>query len=208
LFCFCFQEINYKKKGEPVWIPVKLRVDDHIIVPDLEYSNIQNPDQFVEDYTSNIANIPMDMSKPLWEFHLLNMKTSKAESLAIVKIHHSIGDGMSLMSLLLACSRKISDPDALVSNTTATKKPADSMAWWLFVGFWFMIRVTFTTIVEFSKLMLTVCFLEDTKNPLMGNPSDGFQSWKVVHRIISFEDVKLIKDTMNMVYNHCYLALY
>ncbi|CAD5333280.1 unnamed protein product [Arabidopsis thaliana] len=200
-------EINYKKKGEPVWIPVKLRVDDHIIVPDLEYSNIQNPDQFIEDYTSNIANIPMDMSKPLWEFHLLNMKTSKAESLAIVKIHHSIGDGMSLMSLLLACSRKISDPDALVSNTTATKKPADSMAWWLFVGFWFMIRVTFTTIVEFSKLMLTVCFLEDTKNPLMGNPSDGFQSWKVVHRIISFEDVKLIKDTMNMKVNDVLLGM-
>ncbi|KAG7548251.1 O-acyltransferase WSD1 C-terminal [Arabidopsis suecica] len=200
-------EIDYKRKGDPVWIPVKVRVEDHVIEPDLEYSNIENPDQFIEDYTSNIANIPMDMSKPLWEFHLLNIKTTKAESLAIVKIHHSIGDGMSLMSLLLACSRKTSDPDALISNTTATKKPVDSMAWWLFVGFWFMIRVTFTTIVEFSKLMLTICFLRDTKNPLMGNPSDGFQSWKVVHRIISFEDVKLVKDTMNMKVNDVLLGM-
>lgn len=193
-----------------MWIPVNVRVEDHVIVPDLDYPNIKNPDKFIEDYTSTIANIPMDMSKPLWEFHLLNIKTSNAESLAIVKIHHSIGDGMSLMSLLLACSRKTSDPDALISTTATRKKPVDSMAWswWLVVGFWFMIRVTFTTIVEFFKLMLTICFLRDTKNPLLGNPSDGFQSWKVVHRIISFDDVKLVKNTMNMVNIFCYVALY
>ena len=76
-------------------------------------------------------------------------------------------------------------------------------AWWLIAGLWFMIRVTFTTLVEFFKLMLTTCFLRDTKNPLMGNPEDGTQSWKVVHRIISFDDVKLVKNTMNMVYIYC-----
>ncbi|KAL0805080.1 hypothetical protein Bca101_097571 [Brassica carinata] len=192
--------INYKKNGEPVWIPVSIRVEDHVTVPDLDYPNIENPDQFLEDYTSRIANIPMDMSKPLWELHLLNIKTSNAESVLLAKIHHSVGDGMSLMSLLLACSRKTSDPSALISNSSATKKPVKSMisAWWLIAGLWFMIRVTFTTLVEFFKLMLTTCFLRDTKNPLMGNPEDGTQSWKVVHRIISFDDVKLVKNTMNM----------
>ncbi|XP_010435559.1 PREDICTED: O-acyltransferase WSD1 [Camelina sativa] len=200
-------EIDYKRKGEPVWIPVKVRVEDHIIVPDLDYPNIENPDQFIEDYISTIANIPMDMSKPLWEFHLLNVKTSKAESLAIAKIHHSVGDGMSLMSLLLACSRKTSDPDALISSTVATKKPVNSMAWWLVVGFLFLIRVTFTTIVEFFKLILTVCFMQDTKNPIMGNPSDGFQSWKLINRIISFDDVKFVKDTMNMKVNDVLLGM-
>ncbi|CAN6933733.1 unnamed protein product [Brassica oleracea] len=201
--------INYKKNGEPVWIPVSIRVEDHVTVPDLDYPNIENPDQFLEDYTSRIANIPMDMSKPLWELHLLNIKTSNAESVLLAKIHHSVGDGMSLMSLLLACSRKTSDPSALISNSSATKKPVKSMisAWWLIAGLWFMIRVTFTTLVEFFKLMLTTCFLRDTKNPLMGNPEDGTQSWKVIHRIISFDDVKLVKNTMNMKVNDVLLGM-
>ncbi|CAH2079604.1 unnamed protein product [Thlaspi arvense] len=204
-----FQDISYMKNGEPVWIPVTIRVEDHITIPDLDYTNIENPDQFLEDYSSTISNIPMDMSKPLWEFHLLNIKTSKAESVLLAKIHHSIGDGMSLMSLLLACSRKISDPDALISTISFTKKTVDSMAsaWWLIAGFWFMIRVTFTTIVEFSKLMLTLCFLRDTKNPLLGNPDDGIQSWKVIHRIISFDDVKLVKNAMNMKVNDVLLGM-
>uniref|UniRef100_A0A1J3HZU8 O-acyltransferase WSD1 n=3 Tax=Noccaea caerulescens TaxID=107243 RepID=A0A1J3HZU8_NOCCA len=202
--------IDYKKKGEPVWIPVSVRVEDHVIVPDLDYPNIENPDQFLEDYTSSIANTPMDMSKPLWEFHLLNIKRSNAESVVLARIHHSIGDGMSLMSLLVACSRKTSDPDALVSTTTtATTKPVDYMAltWWLIAGFWFMIRVTFTTLIEFSKLMLTICFLRDTKTPLMGNPEDGIQSWKVIHRVISFDDVKLVKNTMNVKVNDVLLGM-
>lgn len=103
-----FQEI--KKNGKAIWVPVSVRVEDHVIIPDLDQSNIENADQFIEDYTSSIANTPMDMSKPLWEFHILNIKTSNAVSLGLGKFHHSLGDGMSLMSLLLASSRKTSDP--------------------------------------------------------------------------------------------------
>ncbi|CAA7055782.1 unnamed protein product [Microthlaspi erraticum] len=193
-----------------MWIPVTVRVEDHVIVPDLDYGNIENPDQFLEDYTSSVANTPMDMSKPLWEFHLLNIKRSNAESVVLARIHHSIGDGMSLMSLLVACSRKTSDPDALVSaTTTASTKPVDYMAltWWLIAGFWFMIRVTFTTLIEFSKLMLTICFVRDTKTPLMGNPEDGIKSWKVIHRVISFDDVKLVKNAMNVKVNDVLLGM-
>lgn len=102
-----------KKKGEPVWVPVRIQVESHV-VPNLDHVNIENPEEFIEDYyCSSIANTPMDMSIPPWEFHVLNLKTSNAESVGIVKLHHSLGDGMSLMSLLLACLRKTSDPNAL-----------------------------------------------------------------------------------------------
>lgn len=175
-----------------------------MIVPDLEYHNIDNPDQFVEDYTSNLANIPMDMSKPLWEFHFLDIKTSNAESIAIAKIHHSIGDGMSLVSLLVACARKTSEPSALTSTTTATAKHVTSMssARWLFSGFLLMMMAIFSTIVDVFKTLLTILFLRDTKNPLMANPNNGIRSWKVIHQTISFDDVKLVKNTMNMVNNY------
>ncbi|CAA7055765.1 unnamed protein product [Microthlaspi erraticum] len=202
-------DIDYQKKGESVWIPVRVRVEDHVIVPDLDYGNIDSPDQFIEDYTSSIANTPMDMSKPLWEFHLLNIKTSNAESVVLAKIHHSIGDGMSLMSLLLACARKTSDPNALVSTKTATRKPTASKAsaWWLFTGFWLMIRAVFYTIVDVFKSLLTIYFLRDTKNPLMANTNNGIRSWKVIHRTISFDDVKLVKNVMNTTVNDVLLGM-
>ncbi|XP_056860851.1 wax ester synthase/diacylglycerol acyltransferase 3-like isoform X2 [Raphanus sativus] len=120
-------KVEMKKNGQAVWVPVTVRVEDHVIVPDLNHFSIENPDQFIEDYTSNIASTPMDMSRPLWEFHVLNIKTSNAKSVGIGKLHHSLGDGVSLMSLLLASSRKVSDPKA-PPTTTATKKHADSNA--------------------------------------------------------------------------------
>ena len=155
-----------KKNGQAVWVPVTVRVEDHVIVPDFDHVNIENPDQFIEDYTSNIASTPMDMSRPLWEFHVLNVKTSNAKSVGIGKLHHSLGDGVSLMSLLLASSRKVSDPKA-PPTTTATKKHADSSAkgWWCIRRFWLVINIIFTTLIELFKFWLTGCRHNSNSRP-------------------------------------------
>ena len=102
-------EQNVKAK----WIPTKVKVEEHVIVPHID-PNIENPDQFLEDYTTKMVISPMDKSKTLWEFtlwefHLLKLKTSHAGSVAVARFHNSLGDGMSLMSLLLACTRKTCD---------------------------------------------------------------------------------------------------
>uniref|UniRef100_A0A0D3B5S7 Uncharacterized protein n=1 Tax=Brassica oleracea var. oleracea TaxID=109376 RepID=A0A0D3B5S7_BRAOL len=172
-----------KKNGEAVWVPVNVRVEDHVFVPDIDHFDITNPDQFIEDYTSNIANTTMDMSRPLWEFHVLNIKTSNAESLGIGKFHHSLGDGMSLMSLLYASSRKISDPNALPTTATTRKQVGSNDNRWLVARFWLMIRVIFTTFIELFKSLLTLCFMRDTKTPLMGKPGDRNGPRKIIHRI-------------------------
>ncbi|KAL1214486.1 Wax ester synthase/diacylglycerol acyltransferase 2 [Cardamine amara subsp. amara] len=56
------------------WIPKKVKIEDHVVVPDID-PTIDNPDQFLEDYTSNMVFSPLDMSKPLWEIHILKLKT-------------------------------------------------------------------------------------------------------------------------------------
>ncbi|KAG5404494.1 hypothetical protein IGI04_010613 [Brassica rapa subsp. trilocularis] len=196
-----------KKNGEAVWVPVNVRVEDHVFVPDIDHSDITNPDQFIEDYTSNIANTLMDMSRPLWEFHVLNIKTSNAESLGIGKFHHSLGDGMSLMSLLYASSRKISDPNALPTTATTRKQVGSNDNWWLVARFWLMIRVIFTTFIELFKSLLTLCFMRDTKTPLMGKPGDRNGPRKIIHRIVSFDDVKFVKKTMKMKVNDVLLGI-
>ncbi|KAF2565696.1 hypothetical protein F2Q68_00028326 [Brassica cretica] len=108
-----------KKKGEPVWVPVRIQVESHVIVPDLDHVNIENPEDFIEDYCSTIVNTSMDMSIPPWEFHVLNLKTSNAESV-------------------------------------------------------------------------------DTKSDLSSESMDEIQPKKVIHRIMNFDDVKLVKNIMQM----------
>ncbi|KAH0686719.1 hypothetical protein KY284_017272 [Solanum tuberosum] len=108
-----------EKKGVRKWKKTKVNVDEHIICPDLD-PDMDSPDEFLEKYTSNQTTIPLDMTKPLWEVHILNIKTSEANAIGILKLHHSIGDGMSIISLILACTRKASDPEALPTLPSKT----------------------------------------------------------------------------------------
>ncbi|KAL0785247.1 hypothetical protein Bca101_001493 [Brassica carinata] len=206
-------EMNNGKKGKPSWVRTEVRVEDHVIVPDID-PNIESPDQYLEDYISKLTTVPMDFSKPLWEIHLLCLKTSNAESIGLLKIHHSLGDGMSLMSLFLACTRKTSDPEALPTVSVQKKQfgPSSNTGffnkiWWLFVGLWFILRLVFNTFVDVLIFALTICFLRDTETPLLAKPGTELVPKRFVHRIISFDDVKLVKNAMKLTVNDVLLGV-
>ncbi|KAL9256299.1 Wax ester synthase/diacylglycerol acyltransferase 2-like protein [Drosera capensis] len=110
-----------EREKNPRWVRTKIDFEDHFIIPNLD-PNMDKPDRFVEDHASDLSKVLMDLSKPLWEFHILNIKISNADAVRISKIHHSIGDGMSLVSLVLSMSRKSSHPEELPSIPTSRKK--------------------------------------------------------------------------------------
>lgn len=62
-----------------------------------------------------------------------------------------------------------------------------------------MIRFIFIDFVEVFKFVLTLCFLRETKSDLSSESMDGIQPRKINHRIIDFDDVKLVKNIMQMV---------
>ena len=64
------------------WTSTMVELENHVIVPNLD-PYIVNPDQFVEDHVLNLTKNAMDMSQPLWELHLLNIKTSDAEPIGV-----------------------------------------------------------------------------------------------------------------------------
>ncbi|KAG6707040.1 hypothetical protein I3842_06G011300 [Carya illinoinensis] len=186
------------------WTQTKVNLEDHIIVPELD-PNIDFPDRFVEDYVSNVTRTPLDLSKPLWELHLLNIKTSDAEAVGVFRIHHSMGDGASLISLLLACTRKTSDPEALPS--VPVKKGAGSTFnspagfWWFFSAIWLFLRLIWNTMVDVLLFVATTLFLKDMKTPIKGAPGVELNVKKFVHRTVSFDDIKLVKNAMKMTVN-------
>ncbi|CAL2243934.1 unnamed protein product [Prunus armeniaca] len=191
------------KGGKKRWIRVSVNEEDHVFVPNLD-SNIDHPDQFVEDYISNLTTAPLDLSKPLWEVHLLNVKTSYAKAVAVFRLHHSMGDGASLMSLLLACTRKTSDPDAL--PTVPTRTPADSSSnsswfWWFILAIWSGITLIWNTLVDMMLFITTLVFLQDTKTPIKGAPGVELTAKRFVHRTVSLDHIKQVKNAMGMTIN-------
>ena len=62
----------------------------------------------LQDVVSLLASTPLDLSKPPWQFHLIE---NYAECCALVlRFHHSIGDGMALVHVILSLTD--SEPDA------------------------------------------------------------------------------------------------
>ncbi|KAG7973715.1 hypothetical protein I3843_06G010400 [Carya illinoinensis] len=116
-----------------------------------------------------------------------------------------MGDGASLISLLLACTRKTSDPVALPS--VPVKKRARSTFnsrdgfWWFFLAIWLFLRLIWNTMVDVFLFVATTLFLKDMKTPIKGAPGVELNVKKFVHRTVSLDDIKLVKNAMNMTVN-------
>ncbi|XP_010453319.1 PREDICTED: O-acyltransferase WSD1-like [Camelina sativa] len=190
------------------WIETEVNVEDHVIVPYIDPEEIGGDGQsFVDDYMSRLTMIPLDRSRPLWDIHILNVKTYDAEAVGFIRSHHSLGDGMSLVSLILACTHKTSDPD-MFSNAIPTMKrrPKHNLqkkGWFLrsIVTIGSTMRLIWNTIVDMVLLFATVLYLKDTKTPLKADVNTRNNPKSFYHRIISLDDIKHIKNAMDMTIN-------
>ncbi|KAE8819268.1 hypothetical protein D1007_02763 [Hordeum vulgare] len=201
------------KDGKPGWVQTKVNVDDHIVVPVLDPAAVvSDPDKTVEDYMASLSTLPMDKRRPLWEFHFLDFPTSEATSTAVLRLHHSIGDAMSIMTLFMASSCSTADPSRLPAMPPPPKRtgaiyqrhprPAlsslgDYLAW-----VWSYFLLVWHTLVDIMFLAATILFLSDPRT-LFKRADNGecHRRQRFVHRSISLDDVKLIKTIMNCTLN-------
>ncbi|XP_071716829.1 wax ester synthase/diacylglycerol acyltransferase 6-like isoform X2 [Rutidosis leptorrhynchoides] len=215
---FCsLQVVDDKNEGEMKWVPTNVNLDNHIIIPTIP-QNLNSPDKFLEDYVYNLSKTSIDASKPLWDLHLLNLKTSDAEAIGIFRIHQSLGDGTSLVSLLLACTRQISNPDAVPTIPTNKGKNSGWLSsyhvsvpgpwwqrWYMAVGlvFW----LVWNTLVDVGYFIATAMFLKDTETPIKVPFEAEFKPRRLVYRTVSLDDMKLIKNAMNLTINDVALGI-
>ena len=74
----------------------------------------------LQELVNDMMSTPLDMSKPLWQFHLV--ENYGAGCALLCRLHHSIADGIALMKLLLAMTDEEADPPE------STQQPAASAA--------------------------------------------------------------------------------
>jgi len=96
--------------GNPYWVDdTTFNIDYHV-----QRAILPPPgDQAVlQDVVSLLASTPLDLDKPPWQFYLVE---EYGEGSALIgRIHHSIGDGMALVHVMLSLTD--SDPDAPLSD--------------------------------------------------------------------------------------------
>jgi len=63
----------------------------------------------LKEMISKLSSRPLDPSKPLWEFHLIE-NLQAGGSFLVARLHHAIADGIALMSVLMTLCDV--DPDA------------------------------------------------------------------------------------------------
>ncbi|KAE8686462.1 14-3-3-like protein GF14 phi [Hibiscus syriacus] len=112
------------------WRRTQLDIDQHVIVfnnrldksgkfmdgsenqrfsIEREENSVDDDDMAVNQYVADLSvSTPLSEDKPLWEIHFL-----MAHKCFVFRIHHALGDGISLMSMLMASCRKASDDNAL-----------------------------------------------------------------------------------------------
>lgn len=204
--------------AEPRWVRTTVNLNDHFIVPDLDHAAVAaDPDKVLEDYVASLSTLPMDQSRPLWELHVLNFPTSEAASAAVFRIHHALGDGTSLVSLLLACTRSAADPDALPTMVrrppagTRRERPlygveprpawsagAVAFAAWLLS----FVLLAWNTAVDVARFVaMALQLLRDPPTVFTGVEGVELRRKRFVTRTLSLEDVKLVKHALGCVHD-------
>ncbi|KAK6276981.1 hypothetical protein POUND7_017304 [Theobroma cacao] len=212
----CFSGVQVADEnngGELKWVKPEVELEKHVIIPrvDEEMASQGAADKFVEDYIANISKTKISLSIPMWDCHILNLKTSDAESVLVLLVHHSLGDGTSLMSLLISCSRKLSDLLALLTFPAMKKKqmPTTTTTWLCFwIRLWSFFLLIWNTSVDLLVCVATLFFYKDTPTPL--KPSSrrvACTPGRIMRRTFTLDDIKLVKNATNMTVNDVVLAI-
>ncbi|CAM0914095.1 unnamed protein product [Alopecurus aequalis] len=223
---FCsIQVLNeLEENPRPKWVRTTLSIDDHIIVPDLDpTATLFDPDKALEDYVSALSTLPMDHSRPLWELHVLDFPTSEATAAVVLRVHHSIGDGISLLSLFIACTRRASDQSMLPALPKATarrvgpvyalsSRPRLSLSRGALAAFavWVMsllVLVCHTAVDVVCCVATTMSILCDPPTVFKGNKGVEFRPKRFVNRTLSLDDVMYVKNIVNSTVNDVLLGV-
>nr|DAD41324.1 TPA_asm: hypothetical protein HUJ06_015647 [Nelumbo nucifera] len=196
-------------QGREHWRRTEVEIDRHVLVPELggEFDAEGSPEddeEIVNRYLADLAvSSPLGTDKPLWEFHLL-----RAQKCCVLRIHHALGDGISLMSLFLSCCRRADRPDevpsisitASSSNSNSSKAKENKLSRSSRGGcgrlLWKGVLVVWFTIVFVVKFILRSLWVKDEKSAITGGA--GVELWprKLATAKFKLDDMKAVKKAV------------
>ncbi|XP_039063055.1 O-acyltransferase WSD1-like [Hibiscus syriacus] len=204
------------ENGFEHWRRTQLDIDQHVIVFNnrldksgkfmdgsenqgfsIEQEEDSDDDEMaVNQYVADLSvSTPLNTDKPFWEIHLL-----MAHKCFVFRIHHALGDGISLMSMLMASCRKASDENAL--PMMVPEKTGESMGdkrrslFWLLGALWRFLKMALFTLVFLIEFLARIYLARDRKTVISGG--DGVELWprKLATARFLLKDMKEVKKAI------------
>ncbi|XP_058191086.1 wax ester synthase/diacylglycerol acyltransferase 11-like isoform X2 [Rhododendron vialii] len=174
------------------WRKTQVDVPRHIIVVEDPVGDAAD-EEAVNDYIADLAvSVPLSSDKPLWEVHLL-----RAHNCIIFRIHHALGDGISLMSMLQEWCRRAGEPDRRLSmgsmgthsNSSSNRVKRTRALWKVVVGMVMGLRF----IMQF---VLRALWVKDKRTAVSGGA--GVELWprKLATAKFWLDDMKVVKNVV------------
>ncbi|XVF67551.1 hypothetical protein PTKIN_Ptkin10aG0130400 [Pterospermum kingtungense] len=201
----------HDRNGFEHWRRTQVDIDQHVIVINnrldksgnvmeenhgISSEGEEDDEAAVNQYVADLSvTCPLSKDKPLWELHVL-----MAHNCMVFRIHHSLGDGISLMSMLMANCRRADDADALpkmVPDKTPEFKGRKARNWFWFFGLvWGVLKMVWFTLVYVMEIGVRCLLVCDRKTVITGGA--GVELWprKLATARFLLEDMKVVKKAI------------
>ncbi|KAL3848842.1 hypothetical protein ACJIZ3_010724 [Penstemon smallii] len=194
-----------QNKGVKKWKKVEVNVSDHIITPTFKSGmSVEYYDKCFNEYLSNLATQQFPTNKPLWELHIIKYPTKNAAGNVIFKLHHSLGDGYSLMGALLSCLQRMDNPLLPLSfpSRQSTSRRTNARGYSVFGSVFKFVRGISYTAYDLCWSVMKSSLIEDDKSPIRSN-EDGveFLPMVTITTTFSMDRLKQIKNKLKVTIN-------
>jgi hypothetical protein len=188
-------------KGDRQWKRVEVKLEEHVNVPIFPAGlSPTSYDAYLDDYMSKVAMDQFPQSKPLWEVHIFKYPTSNAAGNIIFKLHHSLGDGYSLMGALLSCLQSVDNPSAPLTlpSHPHTELERDNKS--ALAKVFKIFPLIFNSLSDFGWSFLKSTLVEDDQTPIRsGNEGVQFRPITISTMTFSIDRIKHIKAKLGLV---------
>ncbi|KAK9109140.1 hypothetical protein Sjap_017200 [Stephania japonica] len=182
--------LHTDKKSVQRWRKVDFNVKDLVVAPTFPSGlSPEEYDQHLHEYLSKIGTEVFPKDRPLWEVHIIKYPTTIGGGAVVFKLSHAIGDGYSLISLLMKGFQRADDPSLPLTFPNVSLRPKAVRT----NGCGFTLKC-FNTISDVGVMMLRGRCLKDHKTAVRsGKPQLHLEPIVVSTINLPLEDIRQVK---------------
>ncbi|EEF44413.1 conserved hypothetical protein [Ricinus communis] len=191
----CNLASGYEQQRRKALEEVEVKLENHVKVPFFPTGMSSNSnDDYLDDYLSKIPMEELPKHQPLWEVHIVKYQTTIAACNVIFKLHHSLGDGFTLMGALLSCLQRADNPSIPLSFPSAQLHTQTQGNTNNNIGRNIVTKILSSVCNILSDFCLRSGLIKDDKSPIKsGHPGVEFLPVSIVTMSFSLDYIKQIK---------------
>ncbi|XP_047341295.1 wax ester synthase/diacylglycerol acyltransferase 11-like [Impatiens glandulifera] len=198
--------------GVKEWKKVKINIMDHVTIPMFRAGeSLEFYEGEFNKYLSKISLEELPRERPLWELHIIMYPTRSVAGNVVFKLHHSLGDGFSLMGVLLSCFKRADNPNlplTFPSIRGEAKPDFHDHKQGIFSGMGKGFSLVYNTIIDFGFGLVKSSLVDDGRTSLRsGDSGVEFQPIDICTIIFGLDQLKQIKANLQVTMNDVIMGI-